>query len=95
MYNVLYSYKYLITCTGYGDISAQNETEFIIIVVYVIVNMFFTAYVIGNMTLLVTQQYESIRLFRLKFAHLEQYMKSSRLPDVLRGTLRSYMILKV
>ena len=83
-----------LATVGYGDITPTSHVEYIIAIVYMMFNLFLSAFVIGNMTLLVTQAYESIRMFRLKFSHLETYMDLHRLPDSMRDSLRSYMILK-
>ena len=82
----------IVRSVGYGDISPQNSSEYIVSVIYMFFNLFLTAFVVGNMTLLVTQQYESIRVFRQKYKNLEKYMRLSRLPERLCDSLRDYMV---
>jgi ankyrin repeat protein/CRP-like cAMP-binding protein len=83
-----------IATIGFGDISPQTDKEFMLFIAFVMLNIFLTAWVLGNVTLLVTQNDESTRLFREKFVHLEKYMKTHYLPEEMRDTLRDYMKLQ-
>ena len=79
---------------GYGDISGQNTTEYACIAIYQVFNLFMMAWVVGNVTVLVTQGNDSTRLYRREFTHMEKYMKKMHLPPDLRDQLRAYMVLK-
>jgi len=76
---------------GYGDVTPQNQGEYVVIVVYIAVNVFTSAYLIGNMTNLLSSSGEEVRQFRTKFSALEQFMTLNFLPVEMRESMRSYM----
>ena len=79
---------------GYGDVTPQCLAEYVVIVVFVAVNVFTSAYLIGNITNLLSSSGEETRHFRSKFSQLENFMRLNYLPDDIRETMRSYMQLK-
>lgn len=44
-----------MTTVGYGDLHAVNTAEMVFIIVYMLINLGLTAYIIGNMTNLVVE----------------------------------------
>ena len=79
---------------GYGDITAQSDNEYIVCVIFLLFNIFLSAWVLGNMTILITQADESTRQFRDKYRQLEEYMALNLFPNELSEALRSYLILQ-
>lgn len=58
------------------------------------VNLFTSAYLIGNITNLLSASGDEVRKFRSKFAALETFMDLNFLPVDIRESMRSYMLLK-
>ena len=79
---------------GYGDITSQSDSEYILCIFYMLFNLFLSAWVLGNMTILITQADESTRRFRNKFKNLESYLESNGFPHDIEDSLRSYLILQ-
>jgi hypothetical protein len=52
-----------LTTTGYGDLHAENPTEMLFDIVYMMFNLGLTAYLIGNMTNLVVHGTSRTRKF--------------------------------
>lgn len=52
-----------LTTTGYGDIHAENSTEMLFYIFYMLFNLALTAYLIGNMTNLVVHGTNRTRNF--------------------------------
>lgn len=44
-----------MTTVGYGDLHAVNTAEMVFIIVYMLINLGLTSYIIGNMTNLVVE----------------------------------------
>ena len=65
---------------GFGDIIATTRGEMIATITYMMINTAISAYVIGNVTELVTQADEHTRMFQQTFKHLSMYMDSNDLP---------------
>ena len=59
-----------------------------------LVNLGLAAYIVGNVTQLVTQSDEHTRMFRTSFRDLQKYCDTNGLPAELCEDLRSYMLLR-
>jgi len=83
-----------LATVGYGDVTPQSSPEMAVTVLFMLFNLFLCAWVLGNMTILITQADESTRQFRDKFQRLERYMALHLLPEELQGSLRSCLLLQ-
>jgi CRP-like cAMP-binding protein len=83
-----------MSTVGYGDITPQNQPEYIVNILFMIVNIFLIAWVVGNMTLLVTQYDEFTREFRNKFHCLARFIKCNLLPNDIKKAMISFMVLQ-
>ena len=79
---------------GYGDITPQNPREYVFVAVYQVFNVFMMAWLVGNVTTIVTQGHEGTRLYRKEFEKMEQYMEKFQLPKGLRDEMTAHMVLK-
>jgi len=79
---------------GYGDICPQNTNEYALVTIYQVFNIFMMAWLVGNVTTLVTQGHERMRLYREEFLKMEQFMKKFELPSGLRNEMAAHMVLK-
>ena len=83
-------------CTvGYGDVAPTSTDEYTLVIVYMICNFGLSAYIVANVTQLVSQAGEDTRLFRNTMKDLQNYCSTNDLPRPLVEELRSYMLLKV
>jgi len=83
-----------LATVGYGDITPQGSKEMCVTVLFMFFNLFLCAWVLGNMTILITQADESTRQFRVKYQQLERYMSLHLLPGELQSSLRSCLLLQ-
>lgn len=59
-----------LTTVGYGDLHPENTREMIFDIFYMLFNLGLTAYLIGNMTLLIVHGTSRTRQFVSKFNYL-------------------------
>ena len=83
-----------LASVGYGDTSPLTDAEFVVAIVYMLLNIVLFAYVIGGVTVLATAADEATRLFRKAFRDLEAFMRINGLPEEIRVAMRNYMELR-
>ncbi|KAL9672399.1 hypothetical protein QQ045_028649 [Rhodiola kirilowii] len=83
-----------LTTTGYGDLHAMNDTEKVFTITYMLFNIGLTAYLIGNMTILIV--HSAMRTFALREAihQILRYASKNRLPESLKEQMLAHMQLK-
>ncbi|AES73751.1 putative potassium channel, voltage-dependent, EAG/ELK/ERG [Medicago truncatula] len=83
-----------LTTVGYGDLHAENTTEKVFNIFYMLFNIGLTAYIIGNMTNLVV--HSSVRTFAMRdaFNKILQYASKNGLPEGLKDQMLAHTQLK-
>ncbi|KAI9071328.1 hypothetical protein K1719_046707 [Acacia pycnantha] len=83
-----------LTTVGYGDFCAVNMGEKIFTILYMLFNIGFCAYIIGNITTLVV--HGTVRTFALRDAinQTRKYASKSRLPEGLKEQMLAHIQLK-
>eukprot|EP00232_Nephroselmis_pyriformis_P014481 CAMPEP_0182895264 /NCGR_PEP_ID=MMETSP0034_2-20130328/25578_1 /TAXON_ID=156128 /ORGANISM="Nephroselmis pyriformis, Strain CCMP717" /LENGTH=932 /DNA_ID=CAMNT_0025029089 /DNA_START=67 /DNA_END=2862 /DNA_ORIENTATION=- len=81
-----------LTTVGYGDISpGNNYQEIIVMCFFMIINMALSAYLLGNMTVLLTSADQSVADYRLAMAGLEKFVRRNDLPADLADQMRGFV----
>ncbi|KAK9706953.1 hypothetical protein RND81_07G163100 [Saponaria officinalis] len=83
-----------LTTTGYGDLHAQNTTEMLFDIVYMLFNLGLTSYLIGNMTNLVVHGTSRTRNFRDTVRACTEFGARNQLPPRIQDQLLSHICLK-
>ncbi|XWS54882.1 hypothetical protein CRYUN_Cryun10bG0127700 [Craigia yunnanensis] len=83
-----------MTTVGYGDLHAVNTVEMIFIIFYLLLNLGFTAYIIGNMTNLVVEGTRRTMEFRNSIEAASNFVSRNRLPPRLKEQILAYMCLR-
>eukprot|EP01018_Ginkgo_biloba_P019913 Gb_34207 [translate_table: standard] len=83
-----------LTTVGYGDLHAVNSREMIFDIFYMLFNLGFTAYLIGNMTNLVVEGTGRTMQFRNNIQAASNFVTRNHLPPRLKEQILSYMCLK-
>ncbi|KAI8469642.1 MAG: hypothetical protein J3K34DRAFT_276757 [Monoraphidium minutum] len=76
---------------GYGDIHAETVAEAAFITLFIYINVFVGAYIIGTITLLVTRSDEETGRYRSELAVLEQYGATHAIPQDLQSAMRGHL----
>ncbi|KAL4435944.1 hypothetical protein ABPG77_000706 [Micractinium sp. CCAP 211/92] len=87
----LYFATITLATVGYGDIHAYSPVEAGFVVVLVFFNIFYFAYIIGSVTLLVVKGDERVGKYREQMQHLTSYAELNDLPEELRGSMLSHL----
>ncbi|KAL4458838.1 hypothetical protein ABPG75_013703 [Micractinium tetrahymenae] len=87
----LYFATITLATVGYGDIHAYSPVEAGFVVVIVFFNIFYFAYLIGSVTLLVVKGDERVGKYREQMQHLTSYAELNDLPQELRGSMLSHL----
>ncbi|PSC76146.1 potassium NKT2 [Micractinium conductrix] len=87
----LYFATITLATVGYGDLHAYSPVEACALVVCVFFNIFYAAYVIGCVTLLVVKGDERVGKYREQMQHLTSYADMSDLPQELRDSMLSHL----
>ncbi|KAK8698985.1 hypothetical protein V6N13_115084 [Hibiscus sabdariffa] len=97
------SYRYIsalywsittLSTVGYGDLHAVNTSEMVFITCYMLFNLGLTAYIIGNMTNLVTEGTRRTMEFRNSIESASNFVSANRLPKRLKDQIMAYMYLR-
>ncbi|GMY05161.1 potassium channel AKT2/3 isoform X1 [Fagus crenata] len=88
------SAMYWSITTMNGDHHAENTTEMIFIIFYVLFNLGLTAYIIGNMTNLVVERTRPTKEFRNRIQAASNFACRNRLPPRLKEQILAYMCLR-
>ncbi|KZV30905.1 hypothetical protein F511_36681 [Dorcoceras hygrometricum] len=83
-----------MTTVGYGDIHAVNSLEMVFIILYMLLNLGLTSYIIGNMTNLVVEGTRRTMEFRNSIEATSSFVSCNRLPPRLKGKILAYMCLR-
>uniref|UniRef100_A0A166DZ16 Potassium channel n=1 Tax=Daucus carota subsp. sativus TaxID=79200 RepID=A0A166DZ16_DAUCS len=83
-----------MTTVGYGDLHAVNTAEMVFIIVYMLINLGLTAYIIGNMTNLVVEGTSRTMQFRNSIEAASNFVSRNHLPVRLREQILAYMCLR-
>lgn len=83
-----------LTTVGYGDLHAVNAVEMIFIIFFMLFNLGFTAYIIGNMTNLVVEGTRRTMEFRNSIESASNFVSRNRLPARLKDQILAYMCLR-
>lgn len=83
-----------MTTVGYGDLHAVNTMEMIFIILYMLFNLGFTAYIIGNMTNLVVEGTRRTMEFRNNIEAASNFVRRNHLPPRLKEQILAYMCLR-
>ncbi|XVE66936.1 hypothetical protein DITRI_Ditri08aG0119700 [Diplodiscus trichospermus] len=83
-----------MTTVGYGDLHAVNTVEMICTIFYMLFNLGFTAYIIGNMTNLVVEGTRRTMEFRNSIEAVSSFVSRNRLPPRLKEQILAYMCLR-
>lgn len=90
----LYWATVTLTTVGYGDISPVSNAERAISMIIMISNMGVTAYILGNMTRIVTKEDSHIMDFRENMSALSRFMKRNSIPDTVRDKINAHVSLE-
>ncbi|CAN8325106.1 unnamed protein product [Cochlearia groenlandica] len=83
-----------LTTTGYGDLHAENPREMLFDVFYMLFNLGFTSYLIGNMTNLVVHWTSRTRTFRDSVRSASEFSSRNQLPTNIQDQMLSHICLK-
>nr|XP_009403508.1 PREDICTED: potassium channel KAT3 isoform X1 [Musa acuminata subsp. malaccensis] len=83
-----------LTTTGYGDIHAENSTEMLFYIFYMLFNLALTAYLIGNMTNLVVHGTNRTRNFRDTIQAASEFAARNHLSQNIRCQMLSHICLR-
>ncbi|XP_073225458.1 potassium channel KAT3 isoform X5 [Cicer arietinum] len=83
-----------LSTVGYGDLHAENTTEKVFNIFYMLFNIGLTAYIIGNMTNLVVHSSVGTFAMRDAFNKILQYASKNRLPEGLKEQMLAHTQLK-
>nr|VDD48800.1 unnamed protein product [Brassica oleracea] len=83
-----------LTTTGYGDLHAENPREMLFDVFYMLFNLGFTSYLIGNMTNLVVHWTSRTRTFRDTVRAASEFASRNQLPPNIQDQMLSHICLK-
>ncbi|KAL1222937.1 Potassium channel KAT2 [Cardamine amara subsp. amara] len=83
-----------LTTTGYGDLHAENPREMLFFVFFMLFNLGFTSYLIGNMTNLVVHWTSRTRTFRDSVRAASEFASRNQLPPNIQDQMLSHICLK-
>ncbi|XP_038893858.1 potassium channel KAT1-like [Benincasa hispida] len=83
-----------LTTTGYGDLHAENPREMLFDIFYMLFNLGFTSYLIGNMTNLVVHWTSRTRNFRDTVQAATEFALRNQLPNRIQDQMLSHICLK-
>ncbi|KAG8070464.1 hypothetical protein GUJ93_ZPchr0006g43217 [Zizania palustris] len=83
-----------LTTTGYGDLHAENPTEMLFDIFYMMFNLGLTAYLIGNMTNLVVHGTSRTQKFRDSIQAASEFASRNQLPENVKQQVLSYFCLQ-
>ncbi|XP_065850691.1 potassium channel AKT6-like [Euphorbia lathyris] len=83
-----------LTTTGYGDLHAVTEKEMIFVMIYMMIDLGLTSYLIGNMTNLVVHATSRTRQFRDTIQAASSFGQRNHLPVRLQDQMLAHLSLK-
>ncbi|KAG0564310.1 hypothetical protein M758_8G096200 [Ceratodon purpureus] len=83
-----------LTTVGYGDLHPVNKGEMVYDIFFMLMNLALTAYIIGNMTNLITQLTARTRAYRDSVQAVTDFATRNQLPFKLHEQMLAHMQLK-
>ncbi|GAB5367418.1 hypothetical protein AAMO2058_001228400 [Amorphochlora amoebiformis] len=83
-----------LTTVGYGDISPVNNDERAWVMIYMMINLGMTSYLIGNMTALISKPDSVTAQFREHLDDVSKFMKKTNVPVELRRQVIGFIQLQ-
>ncbi|KAL9670742.1 hypothetical protein QQ045_008300 [Rhodiola kirilowii] len=83
-----------LTTTGYGDLHAENSTEMVFGIMYMLFNLGLTSYLIGNMTNLAVHWTSRTRNFRDTIQACSEFATRNHLPRRIQDQMLSHICLR-
>mmetsp|Transcript_22101 Transcript_22101/g.32942 ORF Transcript_22101/g.32942 Transcript_22101/m.32942 type:complete len:857 (+) Transcript_22101:71-2641(+) len=80
-----------LTTVGYGDISPSNNDERAWVMIYMLLNLGMTSYIIGNITALMSRPESETMQFREHLDHVREFMKREAVPGQLRHQVLQFI----
>ncbi|CAI5522579.1 unnamed protein product, partial [Closterium sp. Naga37s-1] len=80
-----------LSTTGYGDLSAFTVPERIWAALFMLVNLGLTAYVLGNMTVLLTKADAHTATYRDRLSAINRYMRAHVVPASLQEQVQAHL----
>ena len=86
----LYFSVYTLTSVGYGDVAAQNQTEYLFAAVVITFAAIFWAYKIGTFSSVASNADPATIAFRQTLDAVNEMLEARRIPDEMRVRVRMY-----
>lgn len=83
-----------LTTVGYGDLHPVNKGEMVYDIFFMLMNLALTAYIIGNMTILITRLTARTRAYRDSVQAVTHFATRNRLPSKIHEQMLAHMQLK-
>ncbi|KAF8115133.1 hypothetical protein N665_0030s0167 [Sinapis alba] len=83
-----------LTTTGYGDLHAENPREMLFSALYMLFNLGFTSYLIGNITNLVVHWSSHTKTFRDTVRSVSEFASRNQLPPNIHDQMLSHISLE-
>ena len=83
-----------LTTVGYGDISPVSNLERAFSMVIMVLNMGVTAYILGNITRIVTKEDATIMDYRESVSKLSKFMIRNHIPATVRSKINAHIQLE-
>ena len=80
-----------ITTVGYGDISPESNAEMGFSCVFMIVNILISAFIIGNVTIIVTKVDLEVSQFHDEAAFIQRFCRTREIPSQLCQSMISFL----
>ena len=84
----------MLTTTGYGDLHAENPREMLFDIFYMMFNLGWTAYLIGNMTNLVVLWTSCTQKFRDSIQAASEFVARNQLPENIKQQMLPHFCLQ-
>jgi len=81
-----------LTTVGYGDISPQNDDERAFVIIYMMINLGLTSYLIGNTTALISKPDTEQAQLREYMHDLRKYLKKTGVPVELQKKALGFVV---
>jgi ankyrin repeat protein/CRP-like cAMP-binding protein len=79
---------------GYGDVTPVTNQEYVVTLVFTLLNLFLAALIVGNVTSLVLLMAEKRRVYRQRHSDLMKYARVHGLPSTVEREMSNYLVLR-